>query len=77
MIHGQLFGFVFLMWVLIIIGGGIAVTILGPISISGYGEHDPLINSIIKGVIAIGLSIIWVLILVKLKNFIFKKTFNY
>ena len=75
--HGQLFGFLFLMWVLIIIGGGIAVTVLGPISISGYGELDPLINSIIKGVIAIGLSIIWVLILAKLKNFIFKKTFNY
>ena len=77
MIHGQLFGFLFLMWVLILIGGGIAVTILGPISISGYGEYDPLLNSILKGSIAVGLSIVWVLILVKLKNFIFKKTFNY
>lgn len=77
MIHGQLFGFLFLMWILILIGGGIAVTILGPISISGYGEYDPLLNSIFKGSIAIGLSIAWVLILVKLKNFIFKKTFNY
>jgi len=77
MIHGQLFGFLFLMWILIIIGGGIAVTILGPISITGFGEFDPLLNSIIKGVIAIGLSILWVLILAKMKNFIFKKTFNY
>jgi len=77
MIHGQLFGFLFLMWILILIGGGIAVTILGPISISGYGEYDPLLNSILKGSIAVGLSIVWVLILVKLKNFIFKKTFNY
>ena len=77
MIHGQLFGFLFLMWILILIGGGIAVTILGPISISGYGEYDELLESILKGIIAIGLSIAWVLILAKLKNFIFKKTFNY
>ena len=77
MIHGQLFGFLFLMWILILIGGGIAVAILGPISISGYGEYDALLSSILKGIIAIGLSIAWVLILAKLKNFIFKKTFNY
>jgi len=77
MIHGQLFGFLFLMWILILIGGGIAVIILGPISISGYGDFDQLLNSLVKGGIAIGLSIIWVLILSKLKNFIFKKTFNF
>ncbi|MDH3676915.1 MAG: hypothetical protein OEQ12_01275 [Nitrosopumilus sp.] len=74
--HGPLFGFLFLMWVLVIIGGAIAVTILGPISISGFGEIDPLINSIVKGIIAIGLSIVWVLILAKLKNLVFRKTFN-
>ena len=77
MMHGQLFAFLFLMWVLIIIGGAIAVVILGPISISGFGEFDPLINSIVKGIIAIGLSIAWILILTKMKNWIFRKTFNY
>ncbi len=77
MMHGQLFGFLFLMWVLIIIGGAIAVVILGPISISGFGEFDPLINSIVKGIIAIALSIVWILILTKMKNLIFRKTFNY
>ena len=77
MMHGKLFGFLFLMWVLIIIGGAIAVVILGPISISGFGEFDPLINSIVKGIIAIGLSITWILILTKMKNLIFRKTFNY
>jgi len=77
MIHGQLLGFIFMMWVLIIIGGAIAVVILGPISISGFGEFDPLINSIVKGIIAIGLSIAWILILTKMKNLIFRKTFNY
>jgi len=77
MMHGKLFAFLFLMWVLIIIGGAIAVVILGPISISGFGESDPLINSIFKGTIAIGLSIAWILILTKMKNLIFRKTFNY
>ena len=77
MMHGPLFGFLFLMWVLIIIGGAIAVIILGPISISGYGDFDPWINSIVKGVVAIGLSILWVLILAKMKNLIFRKTFNF
>ena len=75
--QGQLFGFLFLMWVLIILGGAIAVIILGPISISGYGDFDPLLNSILKGIIAIGLSIAWILILTKIKNLIFRKTFNY
>ena len=77
MMHGQLLGFLFLMWVLIIIGGAIAVVILGPISISGFGEFDPLINSIVKGIIAIGLSLAWILILTKMKNLIFRKTFTY
>ena len=77
MMHGQLFVFMFLMWVLIIIGGAIAVIILGPISISGFGEFDRLVNSIVKGTIAIGLSIAWILILTKMKNLIFRKTFNY
>ena len=68
-----LFGFLFVMWVLIIAGGGILVTILGPFSISGYGEFDLLFNSILKAIIAIVLVIIWVLVLTKLKNWIFKK----
>lgn len=76
MIHGQLFGFMFLMWILIIIGGGIAVLILGPISLSGFGELNSLLNSIVKGIIAIILSIIWVLVLNKMKNLIFRKTFS-
>ncbi len=76
MIHSQLFGFLFLMWILILIGGAIAVIILGPISITGYGEYDSMLNSIVKGIVAIVLSILWILILNKMKNFIFQKTFN-
>lgn len=68
-----LYGFLFGMWILILLGGGILVTILGPISISGFGQLDLLISSIIKAIIAIVLVVVWILILAKLKNWIFRK----
>ena len=68
-----LFGFLFGMWALIIIGGGIVVTLLGPISISGFGDFNWFIASIIKAIIALVLVVVWILILSKLKNWIFKK----
>ena len=68
-----LFGFLFAMWAVIIVGGGIVVTILGPISISGFGEFNWFIASVIKAVIALVLVVIWILILSKIKNWIFKK----
>ncbi len=68
-----LFTFLFAMWGLIIVGGGIVVTILGPISISGFGELNWFIASVIKAIIAIVLVVIWILILSKIKNWIFKK----
>ncbi len=68
-----LYGFLFGMWILILVGGAIVVTILGPISISGYGELNWFISSIIKAVVAIILVAIWILILSKLKNWIFRK----
>jgi len=73
----ELYGFLFGMWILILIGGGIVVTILGPIEISGYGDANWLIASIIKAVIAIILVIIWILVLSKLKNWIFKKEIKF
>ena len=68
-----LFGFLFVMWTLIIVGGGIVVTLLGPISISGFGDLNWFIASVIKAVIALVLVIFWILILSKIKNWIFKK----
>jgi len=68
-----LFGFLFGMWALIIIGGGIVVTLLGPISISGFGDFDWFIASVIKAIVAVVLVVVWILILLKLKNWIFKK----
>jgi hypothetical protein len=68
-----LFGFLFAMWILILVGGGFVVTVLGPISITGYGDLNWLLSSAIKGIIAISLVIIWIFILLKIKNWIFRK----
>ena len=68
-----LYGFLFGMWVLILAGGGIVVTVLGPITVTGYGDLNWLIASAIKAVIAIILVILWILVLSKMKNWIFRK----
>ena len=68
-----LFSFIFAMWVLIIIGGGLMVVFIGPLSFSGDRDLDPLINSGAKVLIAMILIFIWVLALLKIKNWIFRK----
>ena len=72
-----IFGFLFAMWILILIGGGIVVTILGPISITGYGDFNWMISSMIKAIVAIILVIIWIFILLKIKNWIFRKEIKF
>ena len=71
-----LFSFIFAMWILIIIGGGLMVVFIGPLSFSGDGQLDPLINSAIKVSIAMVLIFIWVMALLKIKNWIFRKITN-
>lgn len=71
MIGSSIFVFIFAMWILIIIGGGISVLILAPIEISGYDEFDLIISSAIKAVVSIGLVVAWIFILLKVKNWIF------
>jgi hypothetical protein len=61
------------MWVLIILGGGILVFSIAPISIVGFGDYDMVISSGLKAIIAITLVIIWILILLKMKKGIFHK----
>ena len=72
-----LYGFLFAMWGLIIIGGGIMVVLLGPFSIQQYGDFHWIITSGTKVSIALGLIVIWILILSKLKNYIFKKELKF
>ena len=71
-----LYGFLFAMWTLIIIGGGIMVILLGPFTIQQFGDFHWIIASGIKVSIALILVVIWILILSKLKNLIFKKELN-
>ena len=72
-----LYGFLFAMWSLIIIGGGIMVVLLGPFTIQQFGDFHWIIPSGIKVTIALVLVVIWILILSKLKNYIFKKELTF
>ena len=68
-----IFSFIFAMWILILIGGGLMVLFIGPLSFTGFGELDPLVNSGAKVIIAMILIFIWVFALLKIKNWIFRK----
>jgi hypothetical protein len=72
-----IYGFLFAMWALIILGGGIIVILLGPFSIQQFGNFHWIIASGIKVTIALLLVVIWILILSKLKNWIFKKELKF
>ena len=72
-----IYGFLFAMWALIILGGGIIVVLLGPFTIQQFGNFHWIIASGIKVTIALLLDIIWILILSKLKNYIFKKELKF
>jgi acyl CoA:acetate/3-ketoacid CoA transferase beta subunit len=71
-LKSSLFGFLFAMWLLILLGGGILVMILGPISVSEFGELNWLVGSVIQATMAIILVAAWIFILSKIKNLIFK-----
>ena len=71
-----LFSFIFSMWILILIGGGLMVLFVGPLTFSGDGNLDPIINSGLKVLIAMILIFIWVYALLKIKNWIFRKIAN-
>jgi hypothetical protein len=61
------------MWLLILLGGGIVIVILGPISTSEFGEFNWFVASVIKATVAVVLVVAWIFILSKIKNLIFKK----
>ncbi|MBT5200630.1 MAG: hypothetical protein HOK63_07805 [Thaumarchaeota archaeon] len=73
----SLYGFLFAMWILILLGGGIMVTLLGPFSIQQFGDFNWILASGIKVLIALVLVTIWILILLKLKNWMFKKEIKF
>jgi hypothetical protein len=68
----KIYSFIFTMWILILIGGGLMVTIIGPLSLGSIGNVNPIILSGIKVGIALVLIFVWVFTLTKVKNWIFK-----
>jgi hypothetical protein len=69
----QIFLFVFVMWILIIVGGGLLISIIAPMTISGYGKLDSILDSGVKALIAMILVVAWIFTLSKIKNWIFYK----
>jgi len=68
----KIYSFIFTMWVLMLIGGGLIVLVIGPFSLGSIGDINPIILSGIKVGIALVLIFVWVFTLTKVKNWIFK-----
>ena len=68
----KIYSFIFAMWILMLIGGGLMVLVIGPFSLGSIGDVDPIIVSGIKVGIALVLIFIWIFTLTKIKNWIFK-----
>ena len=41
----QIYSFIFLMWILMLVGGGLMVVVIGPFTLGGFGGIDPIILS--------------------------------
>ena len=68
--NAKIYSFIFVMWVLMLIGGGLVVVFVGPFTLAP--DIDPIITSGIKVIIALFLIFIWLFTLTKVKNWIFK-----
>ncbi|HWY35562.1 MAG TPA: hypothetical protein VNX68_13025 [Nitrosopumilaceae archaeon] len=69
----EIFLFVLVMWLLIIVGGFFLISIIAHLSISGHGKFDSILDSGIKALIAMMLVVAWIFILAKIKNRLFYK----
>ena len=66
----KIYSFIFAMWILMLIGGGLVVTFIGPFTLDK--DTDPIITSGVKVLITLFLIFIWLFTLTKVKNWIFK-----
>ena len=66
----KIYSFIFVMWILMLIGGGLVVVFVGPFTLAP--DIDPIITSGVKVSIALFLIFIWLFTLTKVKNWIFK-----
>lgn len=69
----QIFAFIFIMWILMIAGGGLLISVIVPITITGYGKLDTFLVSGIQAAVAMMLVVFWIFTLSKIKNWIFHK----
>lgn len=58
------------MWALMILGGGLAVMVLGPLD---FGPGNAELNSIIKAVAAVLMVALWVWVLVRMMKYILRR----
>lgn len=70
---GPIYVYIFIMWILILAGGGLLFTIIGPIRIDNFGTYSELVDSGVKAAIALLLVVLWIFIMSKIKNWIFHK----
>ena len=66
----KIYSFIFVMWILMLIGGGLVIVFVGPFTLAP--DIDPIITSGVKVIIALFLIFIWLFTLTKVKNWIFK-----
>jgi len=66
----KIYSFIFVMWILMLIGGGLVVVFVGPFTLAP--DIDPIITSGVKVIITLFLIFIWIFTLTKIKNWIFK-----
>lgn len=69
----SVYAFIITMWFLILVGGGMMVVLIGPLTLNIDNTLPPILNSGIKVVIALFLIFIWIFVLTKIKNWIFQK----
>jgi len=55
----KIYSFIFVMWILMLIGGGLVVVFVGPFTLAP--DIDPIITSGVKVIIALFLIFIWFL----------------
>jgi len=70
--NGKIYSLIFTMWILMLVGGGLITLIIGPLSLGSIEGIDPIILSGIKVGLALVLIFVWIFILTKVKNWIFK-----
>lgn len=69
----RLYAFMAVMWGMLLAGGGLFVLVLGPLSVSGLGEHDAIASSALKAAAAAGFVAAWVVALARANSWMFRR----